>query len=155
MTRIIKWFGGVAGGRALILISRQYLIRWILAIPLLISTLKGVNIFGWNNDIFPEPHFQRTYRYFYFHLYIVLWIVLPSAYPYQKMEMRGKSVDVKQHQGKCRTQWAILIQRIQNCAGSKRCGGKTGTVPMNLQRSRQAVHLYSATGNRVLAMYLP
>ncbi len=91
-----KWFGGVAGGMGAYFNINPNIIRWILAIPLLLSVLRGVNVFRWNDgfDIFPNLLFNGLTGTFIF-IYIVLWIVLPEALtPYQKMEMHGKNVDI-------------------------------------------------------------
>lgn len=112
-----KWFGGVAGGMGAYFNINANTIRWILAIPLLISILKGVNIFGWNNDIFPNLIFSGLTGTFIF-IYIVLWIVLPEALtPYQKMEMRGKSVDVNSIRENVQNSMGDFNQRIQNWGG--------------------------------------
>lgn len=91
-----KWFGGVAGGMSAYFNINANTVRGILALPLIISILKGVNVFGWNNDFtfFPNLVFSGITGTFIF-IYIVLWIVLPEALtPYQKMEMRGQHIDV-------------------------------------------------------------
>lgn len=91
-----KWFGGVAGGMGAYFNINPNTIRCILSIPLLLSLFRGVNLFGWHDDfdIFPNLIFSGLTGTFIF-IYIVLWMVLPEALtPYQKMEMRGKNIDV-------------------------------------------------------------
>lgn len=91
-----KVIGGVAGGMGAYFNINPTTIRWILAIPLILSALKGVHFFGWDDDlnIFPNIVFGSLSGTFIF-AYIVLWIVLPEANsPYQKMEMHGQTIDV-------------------------------------------------------------
>ncbi|GAB3414979.1 PspC domain-containing protein [Niabella aquatica] len=112
-----KWFGGVAGGMGAYFNINPNTIRGILAIPLLLSILKGVNVFGNDFDIFPNLIFSGLTGTFIF-IYIVLWIVLPEALtPYQKMEMRGKNVDVNSIREKVQSSMGDFNQRIQNWSG--------------------------------------
>lgn len=111
-----KWFGGVAGGMGAYFNINPNTIRWILAIPLLLSILRGVNMFGWNNgfDIFPNLVFNGLTGTFIF-IYIVLWIVLPEALtPYQKMEMHGKSVDINTIRQNVQHTMGNFGERMQN-----------------------------------------
>ena len=92
-----KVIGGVAGGLAAYFNKRASTMRLIFAAPLLLSILVGIiNRISWNND------FDLAWNIGFGSLsgtfilaYIVLWIVLPEAVSdYQKMEMRGETVDV-------------------------------------------------------------
>lgn len=101
-----KWFGGVAGGMSAYFNINPNTIRGILALPLIVSILNGVNVFGHDFDFFPNLIFSGLTGTFIF-IYIVLWIVLPEALtPYQKMEMRGQSIDVN-----------TIKQNVQNTMG--------------------------------------
>lgn len=111
-----KWFGGVAGGMGAYFNMNPNTIRWILAIPLILSILKGVNAFGWNNDfdIFPNLIFNGVTGTFIF-IYIVLWIVLPEAHtPYQKMEMRGQPIDVNTIRQNVQNSMGDMNERLKN-----------------------------------------
>lgn len=91
-----KIIGGVAGGMGAYFNINPTTIRWILAIPLILSALKGVHFFGWDDDfnLFSNLFFSGLSGTFIF-VYIVLWIVLPEASnSYQKMEMHGKTIDI-------------------------------------------------------------
>ncbi|GAB3013974.1 hypothetical protein GCM10027051_16590 [Niabella terrae] len=111
-----KWFGGVAGGMGAYFNMNPNIIRWILAIPLLLNILKGVNLFGWNNDftIFPNLLFNGLTGTFIF-IYIVLWVLLPEAItPYQKMEMRGQPVDINTIKENVQSSMGDLGSRLQS-----------------------------------------
>ncbi len=101
-----KWFGGVAGGMSAYFNINPNTIRGILALPLILSILNGVDVFGHDFDFFPNLVFSGLTGTFIF-IYIVLWIVLPEALtPYQKMEMRGQNIDVN-----------TIKQNVQNTMG--------------------------------------
>jgi len=111
-----KWFGGVAGGISAYFNINTNTVRGILALPLIISILKGVNVFGWNNDFtfFPNLIFSGLTGTFIF-IYIVLWIVLPEALtPYQKMEMRGQNIDVNTIKQNVQSTMGDFGERMKN-----------------------------------------
>lgn len=111
-----KWFGGVAGGMGAYFNINPNTIRWILALPLLFSILKGVNAFGWRHDFdfFPNLLFNGLTGTFIF-IYIVLWIILPEAVtPYQKMEMRGKAIDVNTIKQNVQNSFGDINERLKN-----------------------------------------
>jgi phage shock protein PspC (stress-responsive transcriptional regulator) len=89
--------GGVAGGLAAYFNTKASTIRLIFAAPLLLSILIGIlNGFRWhyNVDFALNIGFGSLTGTFIL-TYIILWIVLPEAVSdYQKMEMRGETVDV-------------------------------------------------------------
>jgi phage shock protein PspC (stress-responsive transcriptional regulator) len=92
-----KMIGGVAGGLGAYFGKRTSTIRLIFAAPIILSTLVGI-IKGvtWDYDIDWAFNigFGSLSGTFIF-VYIILWIVLPEAVSdYQKMEMRGETVDV-------------------------------------------------------------
>lgn len=92
-----KVIGGVAGGLAAYFNTKASTIRLIFAAPLLLSILIGVlNGFRWHYDIdFALNIGFGSLTGTFILTYIVLWIVLPEATSdYQKMEMRGETVDV-------------------------------------------------------------
>ncbi len=111
-----KWFGGVAGGMGAYFNINPNNIRWVLVISLLFGIFREVNMFGWGGhfNIFPNLVFSGITGTFVF-IYIVLWIVLPEALtPYQKMEMRGKRVDVNSIKENVQSSMSDLGNRIQN-----------------------------------------
>jgi len=111
-----KVIGGVAGGMGAYFNINPSTIRWILAIPLILSALKGVHFFGWNDDfnIFPSLFFGGFTGTFIF-VYIVLWMVLPEANsPYEKMEMYGKTVDVNSIKENVQGSMNDMKGRLQN-----------------------------------------
>ncbi|HUN02221.1 MAG TPA: PspC domain-containing protein, partial [Niabella sp.] len=111
-----KVIGGVAGGMGAYFNINSSTIRWILAIPLILSVLKGMHFFGWNDDfnIFPNLFFGGITGTFIF-IYIVLWIVLPEANsPYEKMEMYGKTVDVNSIKENVQGSMNDMKGRLQN-----------------------------------------
>ncbi|HEX4875396.1 MAG TPA: PspC domain-containing protein [Chitinophagaceae bacterium] len=92
-----KMIGGVAGGLAAYFNKRASTIRLIFAAPLLLSILVGVfNRITWNHDVdFAWNIGFGSLSGTFILAYIILWIVLPEATSdYQKMEMRGETVDV-------------------------------------------------------------
>lgn len=92
-----KVIGGVAGGLAAYFNTKASTIRLIFTAPLLLSILIGIiNGFRWHYDIdFALNIGFGSLTGTFILTYIVLWIVLPEAISdYQKMEMRGETVDV-------------------------------------------------------------
>jgi len=102
-----KWLGGVASGISAYFNINPSIVRWVLAIPAMLSFLQGINAFGWHGShhLFPLLFSGLTGTFIF--LYIVLWIILPEATtPYQKMEMRGEHIDIN-----------TIKQNIQNSMG--------------------------------------
>ncbi|MFT4093577.1 MAG: PspC domain-containing protein [Niabella sp.] len=133
-----KWFGGVASGMGAYFNFNTNTIRAILAIPLILSVLRGVNAFGWNNDftIFPNLVFNGLTGTFVF-IYIVLWIVLPEAVtPYQKMEMHGQTIDVN-----------TIKQNVQNSMGdiNERLKNWSKEVKDSAEKFGQTAHTFANT----------
>ena len=92
-----KVIGGVAGGLAAYFNKSASTIRLIFAAPLLLSILVGIlNGFRWHYDVdFALNLGFGSLSGTFILAYIILWIVLPEANSdYQKMEMRGETVDV-------------------------------------------------------------
>jgi phage shock protein PspC (stress-responsive transcriptional regulator) len=92
-----KVIGGVAGGLAAYFNKSASTIRLIFAAPLLLSILVGIlNGFRWHYDVdFALNIGFGSLTGTFILAYIILWIVLPEANSdYQKMEMRGETVDV-------------------------------------------------------------
>jgi phage shock protein PspC (stress-responsive transcriptional regulator) len=89
--------GGVAGGLAAYFNKKASNIRLIFIAPLLLNILINIlNGFRWhyNFDLVLNIGFGSLTGTFIL-TYIILWIVLPEANSdYQKMEMRGETVDV-------------------------------------------------------------
>ena len=89
--------GGVAGGLAAYFNKKASGLRLIFAAPILLNILiRILNGFSWNNefDLALNIGFGSITGTFIL-IYIILWIVLPEANSdYQKMEMRGETVDV-------------------------------------------------------------
>ncbi len=92
-----KIVGGVAGGLAAYFGKSARTIRLIFAAPLLLSMLVGViNGMRWDYDAgwLWNIGFGSLSGTFIL-TYIILWMVLPEANSdYQKMEMRGETVDI-------------------------------------------------------------
>jgi phage shock protein PspC (stress-responsive transcriptional regulator) len=89
--------GGVAGGLAAYFGKRATGIRLIFAAPVLLNMfLRILNRMTWNNDFdFAVNIGFGSLTGVFILTYIILWIVLPEANSdYQKMEMRGETVDV-------------------------------------------------------------
>ena len=93
-----KILGGVCGGLAAYFNRETWVVRLIFAAPLLLNIL-----FSFINGIFSvfshgpgvPDFFFGSFTGTFVLAYIVLWIVLPEARsPFQKMEMRGETVDV-------------------------------------------------------------
>lgn len=128
-----KIIGGVAGGIGAYFNVNPTTIRWILAIPLILSALKGVHFFNWDSDfIIPNIFFGSLSGTFIF-AYIVLWIVLPEANtPYQKMEMYGKTIDVNTIKENVQSSMGDFNTRMQTWGeevkqAGERIGQKAGT----------------------------
>ena len=121
-----KVIGGVAGGMGAYFNINPNTIRWILAIPLILSALKGVHFFNWDSDfdIFPNIFFGSLSGTFIF-VYIVLWIVLPEANtPYQKMEMHGKTIDINTIKENVQNTMGDLNTRMQSWGQEVRQAGE-------------------------------
>ena len=92
-----KIIGGVAGGLAAYFNKETWIVRAIFAAPLIINIILGVfnGIFNaFNGPDFPNI-FVGSFTGTFVLAYIILWIVLPEASsPFEKMEMRGETVDV-------------------------------------------------------------
>ncbi|WP_346237678.1 PspC domain-containing protein [Niabella insulamsoli] len=110
-----KWFGGVAGGMSAYFNINANTIRGIMAFPLIISIIKGVDLFGGHSfGFFPNLIFNGLTGTFIF-IYIVLWIVLPEALtPYQKMEMRGEQIDVNTIKQNVQSSLNDMNQRLKS-----------------------------------------
>ncbi|MFT3902708.1 MAG: PspC domain-containing protein [Niabella sp.] len=111
-----KVIGGVASGIGAYFNMNTTTIRWILAIPLILSALRSVRFFGWYDDfyLFPSVFFGSVTGTFIF-VYIVLWIVLPEARsPYQKMEMRGETVDVNSIKQNVQSSMNDMKEKLEN-----------------------------------------
>ncbi|OJU24491.1 MAG: hypothetical protein BGN92_14480 [Sphingobacteriales bacterium 41-5] len=125
-----KVIGGVAGGIGAYFNINPTTIRWVLAIPLIISALKGVHFFNWDSDfaIFPNIFFGSLSGTFIF-AYIVLWIILPEANtPYQKMEMHGKTIDVNTIKENVQNSMGDFKDRMQSWSEEvKQAGDRIGT----------------------------
>jgi phage shock protein PspC (stress-responsive transcriptional regulator) len=92
-----KIIGGVAGGLAAYFNKRASTIRLIFVAPILLNILISIlNNFRWDYDFNLALNIGFGSLSGTFILaYIILWIVLPEASSdYQKMEMRGETVDV-------------------------------------------------------------
>ncbi|HVE60747.1 MAG TPA: PspC domain-containing protein [Chitinophagaceae bacterium] len=92
-----KIIGGVAGGLAAYFNRETWIIRVIFAAPLIINIILGV--FNGIFNAFHGPDFPNifvgSFTGTFVLAYIILWIVLPEARsPFEKMEMRGETVDV-------------------------------------------------------------
>lgn len=89
--------GGVAGGLAAYFGRSAKTIRLIFAAPILLSILLGIlNNFRWDYDMdFALNIGFGSISGTFILIYVILWMVLPEATSdYQKMEMRGETVDV-------------------------------------------------------------
>jgi phage shock protein PspC (stress-responsive transcriptional regulator) len=89
--------GGVAGGLAAYFNKSPKIIRLIFAAPFIINVVLGVLSGLFNTFHGPDfgDVFFGAFTGTFFLAYVVLWIVLPEASSsFQKMEMRGETVDV-------------------------------------------------------------
>jgi phage shock protein PspC (stress-responsive transcriptional regulator) len=88
--------GGVAGGIGAYFNKEPWMIRLIFAAPLLLNILFAIirGIFHPFDNAFPN-FFIGSFTVTFFITYVILWIILPVAKgTYDKMEMRGETVDV-------------------------------------------------------------
>jgi len=92
-----KMIGGVAGGLAAYFNTSSRNVRLIFSAPILLNILIGIlNGFRWHYDfdLFLNIGFGSITGTFILS-YIILWVVLPEAESeYEKMVMRGETVDV-------------------------------------------------------------
>lgn len=89
--------GGVAGGLAAYFGKSANTIRLIFAAPILLSIIiRIINKITWDSDFsFAMNLGLGSITGTFIITYILLWIVLPEAVSdYQKMEMRGETVDI-------------------------------------------------------------
>lgn len=110
-------FGGVAGGLAAYFDRATWEIRLIFAAPLLLNIIFGsLRVFDWDQsfDLFPNVFFGSITSTFCL-VYIILWIVLPEARTqYQKMEMRGESVDLNSIKQKVQEGLSQVGDKVKN-----------------------------------------
>ena len=89
--------GGVAGGLAAYFNTKTSTLRLIFAAPIILNVLIGMlNGFSWHQgpNLFLNIGVGSLTGTFIL-AYIILWIVLPEANTdYEKMEMRGETVDI-------------------------------------------------------------
>jgi phage shock protein PspC (stress-responsive transcriptional regulator) len=89
--------GGVASGLAAYFNIKPLVVRLIFAAPLLLNIMLSIinGIFNaFRGPDFPDI-FIGSFTGTFILAYIILWIVLPEARsPFEKMEMRGETVDV-------------------------------------------------------------
>lgn len=92
-----KILGGVAGGLAAYFNKSTNTIRLIFLIPIILSTIFALlNFLSWlsNSGFYWNVGLGSLTGTFVI-IYIILWVVLPEANnDYQKMEMRGETVDI-------------------------------------------------------------
>lgn len=107
--------GGVAGGLAAYFGKEVWIFRFIFAAPLLFNILFGVlNAFNWFDGNFGPDLFFGSFTGTFFLIYIVLWIVLPEARsPFERMEMRGETVDVNRIRQNVQQNMSDLGSRAQ------------------------------------------
>lgn len=110
-----KIIGGVASGIGAYFGKDPSVIRWIFAIPFILSALRGITHWGWNDfDFYPNIIFGSLSGTF-IAIYVILWIVLPEALsPYEKMEMRGQPVDLNTIRNNVQNSMGDVKERIQN-----------------------------------------
>lgn len=91
-----RMLGGVAGGLAAYLNIDAWIPRIVFLAPFIIGVLAGIFRASWM-DFDPFPNFFfNSFGGTLFIIYIVLWIVLPSANSAtEKLEMRGEKVDLE------------------------------------------------------------
>lgn len=91
-----RMVGGVAGGIAAYLNIDAWIPRIIFLAPFILGILASIFRAGWMN-FDPVPNFFfNGFGGTLFIIYIVLWIVLPSANSAtEKLEMRGEKVDLE------------------------------------------------------------
>lgn len=89
--------GGVASGLAAYFNREVWIFRLVFAGPLVLNILFGMlNLIdnSYHSDVFPN-FFIGSFTGTFMLIYIVLWVVLPEARsPFERMEMRGETVDV-------------------------------------------------------------
>ncbi len=126
--------GGVAGGLGAYFNINPNHIRLVLSIPLILSILKSMHFWGWNDhfDLFPNLFFGSLTGTFIL-AYIVLWIILPEAKsPYEKMEMYGKTVDLNTIRENVQNTMGDVKERFQNVGkemqdSARKFGQQAGT----------------------------
>lgn len=109
--------GGVAGGLAAYFGKSAKTIRLIFAAPILLSIFIGfINGMRWDYDFdfALNVGFGSLTATFIF-TYIILWIVLPEAVSdYQKMEMRGETVDINRIRQNVREGMDSMKQKMKS-----------------------------------------
>ncbi|MBD0332777.1 MAG: PspC domain-containing protein, partial [Chitinophagaceae bacterium] len=109
--------GGVAGGLAAYFNIQPWVVRLIFVAPILLNILFGIFngiFFAWQRDIFPNL-FIGSFSGTFVLAYIILWMVLPEAKTtYQKMEMRGETVDVNRIRQNVRDEMNRIHQNVKD-----------------------------------------
>ena len=112
-----KVIGGVAGGLAAYLGKSTSVIRLVFAGPLILSLIfRFIDNYAWDNDIDWAWNIGFGSLTGTFILaYIILWIVLPEAVSdYQKMEMRGETVDINRIRQNVREGMDSMKEKMKN-----------------------------------------
>lgn len=109
--------GGVAGGLAAYFNAKASTLRLIFAAPLLLNILIGLlNGFSWHRgpNVFLNIGVGSLTGTFIL-AYIILWIVLPEASTeYEKMEMRGETVDINRIRENVKAGMQNMKSRMQS-----------------------------------------
>lgn len=112
-----KILGGVAGGIAAYFDKSASTIRLIFAAPIILSALFSMlHIFSWHSGggFYWNVGFGSFTSTFII-TYIILWIVLPEANSdYQKMEMRGETVDINRIRQNVREGMGNVKERMKS-----------------------------------------
>lgn len=140
-----KIIGGVAGGLAAYFGKSAKTIRLIFAAPLLLSMLIGlINGMRWDFDFDMALNIGFGSLSGTFILtYIILWMVLPEAVSdYQKMEMRGETVDINR-----------IRQNVQEGMGSmkEKMKGWGEEVKSSAQNLSNKAREYAGTKGKAFA----
>lgn len=112
-----KVIGGVAGGLAAYFGKRTNMIRLVFAAPLILSLLfRFIDNYAWNGDIDWAWNIGfGSLTGTFIVAYIMLWIVLPEANSdYQKMEMRGETVDINRIRQNVREGMGNMKDRVKD-----------------------------------------
>ena len=113
-----KVISGVSGGLAAYFGRETWVIRLLFAAPIILNIIFGSLSWPFFHDgsFLPNIVFGSLSGTFVL-IYIVLWIVLPEARsPYEKMEMRGESVNVSSIKQNVQEGMGTMKERVKDWA---------------------------------------
>ncbi len=122
-----KMIGGVAGGLSAYFNKSATAIRIIFAAPFLLNIILSMFnfIFDYSHGVNIPGFFMGSLTGTFVLAYIILWVVLPEAKsPFEKMEMRGETVDVNRIRQNVKDEMEFIKTRAHEWSEEVRTSAK-------------------------------